>query len=137
MIELTVETDQEFKILFKHLCNARCIKRPVAAGTYADGKFYWAINECKESHISETDIDGTLVDRQICGRELFVDEDSKEALDICQSLHAETSLSSILSKYNMRSEGIAWVVGHYYCCRNCAQALRRIGVTEIRVRELP
>jgi hypothetical protein len=135
--------DHEFNILFKKLCEARCIKRPVAAGTYVNGTFYFAINECKETIITETDheedglpeANNTLVNRAICGRELFVDEDSPEALAVCQSLHAEDSLARILSKCGYKSDGIAWVVGHYYSCRNCAQALRKIGVTELRVKE--
>ena len=40
-----------------------------------------------------------------------------------------------LKAAGMRSDGVAWVSGHYWACEPCAAALKAVGVKEIRVRE--
>lgn len=130
-------TDREFAFLFKTLCDSGCVKRPVAAGTYVDGKFVSATNQCRANYRFPKQKQLEFKPEQICGRTEFADEDSPEALASCAPLHAEQELAKAIKAMGKQCDGIVWVANHYYACRECAQALKEIGAREIRVRHIP
>ena len=43
-----------------------------------------------------------------------------EALNVCSPRHAEANLAAQIEGMGECSDGVAWVVGHYYACRDCA-----------------
>lgn len=111
----------EFPFLFRQLRHSGCAKKQIAAGTYVNGIFLWAVNRC--------DYDGPDCPR--------LGMPSGKGYDLCQAHHAEAELvEKIMSRIPCEpSDGIAWVAGHYWACEPCAALLKKIGVKEIRVRE--
>jgi len=109
----------EWPFLFQQLAKSGCAKKHTAAGTYVDGVFRYAVNYCEFR--GET-----------CPR-LYMP--SGQGYELCKAHHAEANLAEQMAKEGIRSDGIAWVAGHYWACEPCASALKAIGVTEIRVKE--
>lgn len=98
-----------------------CKKKDIRAGTYVNGKFIVAKNFC--AYVAPADP---------CLREGMP---SGMGYELCGSNHAEANLAEMLEVGPFKSDGIAWVLGHYYACEPCAKALKEVGVKEIRVRE--
>jgi deoxycytidylate deaminase len=111
--------DKEFSCLFMKLPESRCDKKHTASGTYSKGFFYHATNFCE--HEGET-----------CPR---LNMSSGVGYELCKAHHAEANLAEDFIKLGIRSDGIAWLVGHYWICEPCATALKSIGVKEIRIME--
>ena len=111
--------DREFGLLDHFRCSSGCDKKKIAAGTYSLSQFIWATNYC--------DYDGPACPR--------LSLPTGVGYDLCKSHHAEANLADKLLSAALRSEGVAWVFGHYYACEPCASALQNIGVREIRIRE--
>jgi deoxycytidylate deaminase len=112
---------KEFEILFLKLHTSGCAKKQIAAGTYVNGQFIFAVNTCE-------------FEGDVCPR---LHLPSSSGYELCKALHAEWQLVQELSLSGARSDGIAWVAGHYWACEPCASALKTVGVKEIIVRELP
>ena len=105
----------EFEMLAAVLPQSGCAKKQIAAGTYVDGVFVTATNRCEFSG-------------EVCPR---LNMPSGQGYELCHALHAEHNLAQAITK----SDGIAWVFGHYWACEPCASELKQRGVKEIRVRE--
>lgn len=111
----------EFEILAQQLVRSGCAKKQIAAGTYVHGQFVFAVNTC-------------LYEGFECPRRFMP---TGQGYDLCKALHAEAQLAALVNQVMQKeSDGIAWVFGHYYACEPCAAELKRIGVKEIRVREV-
>jgi deoxycytidylate deaminase len=108
----------EFRKLSEMLPTSGCDKRQVAAGTYCGGVWFAAVNRCEH-------------EGDQCPRLQLA---SGEGYHLCKATHAEASLVERINAAGLRSDGIAWVFGHYYACEPCASTLTSIGVREIRVR---
>lgn len=111
--------DAEFYFLMSKLKESGCAKKQIAAGTYSNGIFHYAVNFC--NHAGET-----------CPR---LDMPSGVGYELCDAQHAERNLVKDFKAKGLISDGIAWVYAHYWACEPCAAALKTIGVKEIRVRE--
>lgn len=111
--------DREFGLLHIVLPTSGCAKKQVAAGTYANGKFVWSVNTCEYEGVT-------------CPR---LGLPSGDGYGLCKALHAEARLVKVMKFFSLNSDGIAWVLGHYWACEPCASALKSVGVKEIRVRE--
>ena len=108
----------EFEVLELSLADSGCDKRQVAAGTYVNGLFHVATNRC--------DHEG-----DVCPR---LGMPTGEGYHLCEATHAEEVLIQHLLSIGCESDGIVWVVGHYYVCEPCAKMLKNCGVQEFRVR---
>jgi deoxycytidylate deaminase len=111
--------DIEFQMLSSDLPKSGCQKKQVAAGTRISGLFVVAVNRCE--------FEGLTCPRLTMG--------SGEGYELCRAHHAESELAARLAELDRKSDGIAWVMGHYWACEPCASALKAVGVREIRVRE--
>lgn len=111
--------DKEFVLLAAELAKSGCAKKQIAAGTYVEGVWTVAVNSC--------DYQGSQCPRLALP--------SGIGYELCQARHAEATLAAQIKNAAGRSDGIAWVFGHYWACEPCASALKSIGVKEIRVRE--
>lgn len=111
--------DREFSMLDHHRAWSGCSKKSIAAGTYCDGVFIHAVNYCEYAGPT-------------CPR---LDLPTGVGYDLCKARHAEANLADKFLAEGLRSDGVAWVFGHYYACEPCAVALQNIGVREIRIRE--
>lgn len=114
-----MSTMNEFEILSTELHWSGCAKKQIAAGTYVNGAFWSAVNTCE-------------FEGSVCPR---LDMPTGQGYELCTARHAEARLAARMQQEGVKSDGIAWVFGHYYACEPCASALKSVGVTEIRVRE--
>ncbi len=110
----------EFKILSEELRWSRCAKKQIAAGTWWEGVFLYEVNICR-------------FEGDVCPRLAMP---TGQGYELCQSTHAEARLAERMKREGIVSNGILWVLGHYYACEPCAAALKSVGVKEIRVREV-
>lgn len=110
----------EFDILSAELYRSGCAKKQIAAGTYVNGVFVWQVNTCQ-------------YEGSECPR---IHMPTGQGYELCAAIHAEAQLAALLTHVLQKeSDGIAWVLGHYCACEPCADELKAVGVTEIRVRE--
>jgi len=112
-----------FSFLFSRQKESGCQKKAVVAGTVIGGQVYYAANTC-------------TFQGETCPR---LSLPGGTDYHLCQSDHAEQRLARQLQALDLRieGEGIVWVVGQYYACRDCALALKAVGMKELRVRENP
>ncbi len=97
-----------------------CQKRGVAAGCYVGADFLTAANDCEDTG-------------HICAR---LELPTGDQTHFCKSTHAEMRLLDKLKVLEMTIKpSIVWVYGHKYVCPECAEALSRFGIREIRIRE--
>jgi len=106
--------EPEFETLFSILHKSGCAKKHTAAGMYVDGMFIYSVNSCS-------------FEGAVCPR---LNLPSGQGYELCQAKHAEATLASA-----GKTDGIVWLVGHYWACEPCAAALKAIGVKELRIRE--
>lgn len=111
--------DKEFFFLEQILGRSGCAKKQIAAGTYVEGTWFAEENYCQFSGNQ-------------CPR---LNMPTGQGYKLCQSHHAEATLVEHLRIIGKQSNGIAWILGHYYACEPCAAALKAVGVKEIRIRE--
>jgi deoxycytidylate deaminase len=109
----------EFPYLFAQMPKSGCAKKQTAAGTYVKGVLKYAVNFCEYQG-------------DACPR---LNMKSGEGYELCKANHAEANLAAEMQKNGWKSDGIAWVAGHYWACEPCASALKAVGVKEIRVKE--
>ena len=112
-------TDKEFNWLDITRGTSGCAKKQIAAGTFVNGAWVRASNTCN-------------YDGLVCPR---LELPTSQGYDLCRAEHAESRLADELLEFGLVSDGIAWVLGHYYVCEPCAAKLKSVGVKEIRVRE--
>jgi deoxycytidylate deaminase len=110
---------QEFDLLFVLLGTSGCAKKQIAAGTYVNGRFVWAVNHC-------------VFAGEQCPR---LNVPSGQGYELCTAHHAEQNLAELLKAKGQRSDGVLWVAGHYWACEPCARAMKEMGVTELRIKE--
>jgi deoxycytidylate deaminase len=110
----------EFIVLSEELRWSGCAKKQIAAGTYCQGIFLYEVNTC-------------TFDGDVCPR---LEMPTGQGYELCHATHAEARLAARMKREGIVSDGVAWVFGHYYACEPCAAALKSVGVTEIRVREV-
>jgi hypothetical protein len=79
----------------------------------ATGERYAATNEC--------DVDGDVCPRIAAGYP------SGEGYGMCQSVHAEIRAAELAAETS-HVEGVAYIGGHTWICKNCQDALRAINV---------
>jgi deoxycytidylate deaminase len=111
---------KEFGALFAQLPRSGCAKKQTAAGTYVGGEWVVAVNFC--------DYQG-----DDCPR---LNVASGTHYNLCKSHHAEAELVQFLKRLRGKSDGVVWLVGHYWACEPCASLLKAAGVKEIRIREI-
>lgn len=109
----------EFEFLFSKLSESKCAKKQTAAGTYVNGIFFHATNHCE-------------FDGEVCPR---MNMPSGVGYELCKAHHAEANLASVLADSGCKSDGVLWLVGHYWACEPCASAVKAIGVSELRIKE--
>lgn len=117
--DILFQMDTEFEWLKKYQVLSACGKKKIASGTWVFDEFFWTVNSCEHEGL-------------VCPR---LNLPTGVGYDLCKANHAESVLVSRLLNTGRKSNGIAWVFGHYYACEPCATALKNIGVKEIRVRE--
>jgi len=111
----------EFQLLFARLSESNCAKKHTATGTYVNGVFRYAVNHC--------DFEG-----KVCPR---LELPSGTGYELCKSHHSEVRLAERIEEEGTGSDGVAWLVGHYWSCEPCASSLKRVGVRELRIMEFP
>lgn len=90
-----------------------CLKQLVKCTIVrADGRRYEGTNTC--------DVD------RACPR-VMLSLKNGEGYHLCQSLHAEAN-AAILARESIDVEGIAYVEGHDFFCRECQHALQAVNV---------
>lgn len=109
----------EYIKLFAAMANSGCSKKQTACGTYVNGEWVQAVNFCEYQGDS-------------CPR---IGMPSGQGYELCRAHHAEANLALKIAHECKRSDGIAWLTGHYWACEPCAAALKEIGVREIRIME--
>jgi deoxycytidylate deaminase len=110
----------EFTLLFQKLGSSGCAKKHTAAGTYVDGVFLSAVNFCEYKGDS-------------CPR---LNMPSGTGYELCQAHHAEANLAEKVRATGKQSDGVLWLVGHYWACEPCASAVKAVGVKELRISEV-
>lgn len=111
--------DKEFEFLFGKLGQSGCAKKHTAAGTYVAGMFVYATNFCE-------------FQGEVCPR---LNIPSGQGYELCKAHHAEANLAEKLAVMDQQSDGVLWLVGHYWACEPCASAVKVVGVKELRIRE--
>jgi len=102
------------------LPKSTCQKKAVAAGCYVGNNFVTASNDCEHTG-------------HVCPR---LGLPTGEQTDLCNSTHAEIRLLDKLQDVEMNIRpSVIWVYGHHYVCSDCAEAISRYGIKEIRIRE--
>jgi hypothetical protein len=109
----------EFKRLANAISASGCDKKQTACGTYINGVFFIAVNFCDKP----------------AGKCTRLEAASGTDYASCGSHHAEANLAKGLTDAGEKSDGIAWLLGHYWACEPCASALKSVGVTELRIKE--
>lgn len=115
-----VEIDPPFHYLAADVHASNCGKKKIICGTYVNGCWIVRTNRCEFAG-------------NACPR---IHLPTGQGYELCTASHAEARLAEVLKTKGLISDGIAWVFGHYYACEPCASALKAVGVTEIRVREM-
>lgn len=113
--------DAEYEKLFSILSESGCAKKQTAAGTYVGGEWRYAVNRCE--YVGEA-----------CPR---LNLPSGTGYELCKARHAEATLAENLKANGESSDGVVWLVGHYWACEPCASAIKSVGTKEIRIREIP
>lgn len=111
--------ETEFQLLFQKLSESGCAKKQTGAGTYVNGVFHSAFNFCE--FIGD-----------VCPR---LNMQSGTGYELCKAQHAEANLAEKLKSMGAVSDGVLWLVGHYWACEPCASVVKAIGVKELRIRE--